>query len=102
MAEVDRVTVTLPNDLVRDIDRREKNRSKFIAEAVRNELDRRRRDELRRSLANPHPDSAELAEQGMAEWARGLPDEDASALVDSNAGIPIQWIPGEGWVEGRK
>ena len=54
------------------------------------------------SLANPHPDSTELAEEGMAEWARGLPDEDTSALVDANAGIPIQWIPGEGWVEGRK
>ena len=43
MASVERVTVTLPNDLVRDIDRREKNRSKFVAEAVRHELDRRRR-----------------------------------------------------------
>ena len=39
MANVDRVTVTLPNELLRDIDRREKNRSKFVAEAVRNELD---------------------------------------------------------------
>ena len=55
MADVDRVTVTLPNNLVRDIDRREKNRSKFIAEAVRNELDRRRRDELHRSLDQSPP-----------------------------------------------
>jgi hypothetical protein len=102
MASVDRVTVTLPNDLVRDIDRREKNRSKFVAEAVRNELDRRRREELRRSLHNPHPESAELAEQGLEEWARGLPEEDAEALVDINAWKPVRWIPGEGWVEGRK
>ena len=102
MAGVDRVTVTLPNDLVRDIDRREKNRSKFIAEAVRNELDRRRRDELRRSLDNPHLESAELAEQGLEEWTRGLPEEDAAALVDSNAGRPIRWVSGEGWVEGRE
>jgi Arc/MetJ-type ribon-helix-helix transcriptional regulator len=102
MASVDRVTVTLPNNLVRDIDRREKNRSKFIAEAVRNELDRRRRDELRRSLDNPHPESAELAEQGLEEWTRGLPEEDAAALVDSNAGRPIRWVSGEGWVEGRE
>ena len=50
MVSVERVTVTLPNDLVRDIDRRENNRSKFVAEAVRHELDRRRRAELRRSL----------------------------------------------------
>jgi hypothetical protein len=100
MANVDRVTVTLPNELIKDIDRREKNRSKFVAEAVRNELDRRRREELRRSLHNPHPESAELAEQGLAEWTRGLPEEDTEALVDNNAGAPIRWISGEGWVEG--
>jgi hypothetical protein len=100
MANVDRVTVTLPNELIKDIDRREKNRSKFVAEAVRNELDRRRREELRRSLHNPHPESAELAEQGLAEWTRGLPEEDTEALVDNNAGTPIRWISGEGWVEG--
>ena len=102
MASVDRVTVTLPNDLVRDIDRREKNRSKFVAEAVRNELDRRRREELRRSLHNPHPESTELAEQGLEEWTRGLPEEDTEALVDSNAGKPVRWVSGEGWVEGRE
>ena len=85
MAGVDRVTVTLPNDLVKDIDRREKNRSKFVAEAVRNELDRRRREELRRSLHNPHPESAVLPEQGLEEWARGLPEEDSEALVDKLA-----------------
>jgi len=102
MAGVDRVTVTLPHDLVRDIDRREKNRSKFIAEAIRNELDRRRREELRRSLDNPHPESAELAGQGLEEWTRGLPEENAEALVDSSAGRPIRWIAGEGWVERRE
>ena len=101
MAGVDRVTVTLPNDLVRDIDRREKNRSKFVAEAVRNELDRRRREELRRSLDNPHPESADLAEQGLEEWTRGLPEEDTESLVDRNAGKPVRWVSGEGWVEGR-
>jgi hypothetical protein len=100
MAGVDRVTVTLPGDLLRDIDRLESNRSKFVAEAVRRELDRRRRAELRRSLRNPHPDTAELAEQGFKEWTRGLPKEDAAALVDGNAGKPVRWVPGEGWVEG--
>jgi len=91
-----------PKDLVRDIDRREKNRSKFVAEAVRHELDRRRRAELRRSLQNPHPESVELAEQGFEEWARGLPEEDTETLVDSSAGKPVRWIPGKGCVEGRK
>jgi Arc/MetJ-type ribon-helix-helix transcriptional regulator len=99
MAGVDRVTVTLPSNLVKDIERREKNRSKFIAEAVRNELDRRRRDELHRSLDNAHPESAE---RGLEEWTRGVPEEDAAALVDSNAGRPIRWVYGEGWVEGRE
>lgn len=102
MAAIERVTVTLPDDLVRDIDRQEKNRSKFIAEAVRRELDRRQRVELRRSLANPHAESAELAEQGLEEWARGLPAEDTEALVDGNVGKAVRWIPGEGWVEGRE
>jgi Arc/MetJ-type ribon-helix-helix transcriptional regulator len=102
MAGIDRVTVTLPVDLLREIDRREKNRSKFITEAVRRELHRRLREELKRSLDNPHPESVELAEQGFAEWAEGLPREDAEALVDVKAGKAIRWVPGEGWVEDQK
>ncbi len=102
MAGVERVTVTLPTDLIRDIDRRERNRSKFVAEAVRQELDRRRREELRRSLENPHPESAQLAEEGLAEWARSLPDEDTEALVDRHSGYPVRWAQGEGWVEERE
>lgn len=74
------------------------NRSKFVAEAVRRELDRRRA-ELRRSLHKPHPESADLAEQGIEDWTRGLPEEDTDALVDSKAGRAIRWVPGEGWVE---
>jgi hypothetical protein len=58
--------------------------------ALRHELNRRRRAELRRSLQSPHPESAELAEQGFAEWARGLPEEDSEALVDSRAGKAVQ------------
>ncbi len=102
MAGVERVTVFLPDDLLREIDRREKNRSKFVTEAVRRELDRRRRDELRRSLQNPHLESAELADKGLEEWFRGLPEEDAEGLVDSRAGKAIRWVPGEGWVEDQE
>jgi hypothetical protein len=102
MAGVERVTVTLPTELIRDIDRRERNRSRFVAEAVRQELDRRRREELRRSLQNPHPESAELAEEGLAEWTRHLPEEDTEALVDHSAGSPVRWVPGKGWVEERE
>jgi metal-responsive CopG/Arc/MetJ family transcriptional regulator len=49
------VTVILPDELIEEVDRHEKNRSKFVAEAVRNELDRRHREKFRRSLQNPHP-----------------------------------------------
>lgn len=109
MQEIERVTVTLPHSLVRDIDRREKNRSKFVAEAVRNELERRRREELRRSLRNPHAESLStgesgpaLSEQGFADWALGLPAEDVEGLVDSSAGRPVRWVAGEGWVEPQE
>ena len=101
MANVERVTVSLPDNLLKDIDRRERNRRKFVAEAVRREIDRRRRTELRRSLENPHPDTAELAQQGFEEWSCNLPEEDAAALVISGAGTAVRWIPGEGWVEDR-
>ena len=101
MSSFERVTVTLPNDLVRDIDRREKN-SKFVADAVRHELDRRRREELHRSLHNPHPESVEFADEGLEAWTRSLPEDDTDALVDSSAGKAVRWVPGEGWVEGRK
>jgi Arc/MetJ-type ribon-helix-helix transcriptional regulator len=100
MPDIERVTVTLPNDLLRDIDRREKNRSKFVAEAVRNELDRRRRAELLRSLWNPHPESVALADQGLEEWAAGLPEEDTEQLVNASAGTPVRWVAAEGWIEG--
>ena len=99
MADFGRVTVTLPMDLVRDIDRREKNRSKFVADAVRHELDRRRREELRRSLHNPHPESVEFADEGLEAWTRNLPEDDTDALVDSSVGKAVRWVPGEGWVE---
>ena len=102
MASIERMTVSLPEDLVREIDRREKNRSKFVTEAVRHELDRRRRADLRRSLQNPHRESVELADQGLEDWVRELPEEDVGDLVDSRAGKPVRWIPGEGWVESHE
>jgi metal-responsive CopG/Arc/MetJ family transcriptional regulator len=94
------VTITLPDDLIGDIDRQEKNRSRFIAEAVRRELDCRRRKELRRSLQNPYPESVDLAEQGLEEWSHTLPEEDVESLLDSSAGRVVRWEPGKGWVEG--
>ena len=68
MAGVERVTVTLPDDLLRDIDRREKNRSKFVAEAVRHELDHRRRTELHRRCKTPTPKAPCLPSR---DWRNG-------------------------------
>ena len=101
MSDVARVTVTLPSQSIRDIDRFDKNRSKFVAEAVQHEIERRLREELRRSLENPHPETAEMAELGFDEWARSLPTEDAESLVDPNAGTPVRWEPGRGWIFGN-
>lgn len=102
MAGFERVTVTLPDELIQEIDRREKNRSKFVAEAVRRELERVRRAELRRSLATPHAETSELAEEGLEDWIRDLPQEDSEALVNMRAGKAVRWVPGKGWVEKQR
>ena len=98
MATSERVTVTLPAELVENIDRFERNRSRFIAEAVEHELVRRHRAGLLRSLENPHPEAAELAETGLAEWGASLPGDD-EGLVDVSAGKPVRWVEGQGWIE---
>jgi len=98
MATTERVTVTLPAELVESIDRYERNRSRFIAEAVEHELGRRRREGLLRSLKNPHPEAAELAETGLADWGASLPPDD-EGLVDVSSGKPVRWLEGQGWVE---
>ena len=97
----ERVTVTLPANLVRDIDRIERNRSKFLQEAARHEIERRRRDQLARSLQSPHPETAELDDAGFQEWVSSLPDEDVAGLVNLENGTEVRWIPGEGWKSGE-
>ena len=98
MATTERVTVTLPTELIRNIDQLEKNRSRFIAEAVVHELARRRHEGLRRSLEHPHPEAAELADAGLDQWGASLPEGD-ERLVDMSAGTPVRWVEGVGWVE---
>jgi hypothetical protein len=94
-----RVTITLPSDLVQSIDRLERNRSAFVLEAVKRELTRRSRRELRRSLRNPHPETRDLAEADVDEWAKHLPagDED---LVDAKKGTLVRWTS-KGWVKTK-
>lgn len=61
-----------------------------------------RREDLRRSLQNPHPESAELADPGLEAWTHSLPEENIGALVDTSAGDAIRWLPGDGWLEGTE
>jgi len=93
-----RVTVTLPETIVEEIDRWEKNRSKFVLEAAERELELRRRRELERSLRYPHPESHQVAEAGIEEWGEGWATENES-LVDPSAGRPVRWTPDDGWRE---
>ncbi len=98
MATTERVTVTLPAELIEGIDRIERNRSRFIAQAVEHELALRRREALLLSLENPHPEAVELGEVGLGEWSASLPAGD-EGLVDELGGKPVRWVEGQGWVE---
>lgn len=97
MGTTERVTVTLSAELVEGIDRLERNRSRFIAEAVERELSRRRRDALLMSISSPHSETAELADVGLGEWTSDLPDDEG--LVDPAGGTAVRWIEGQGWVK---
>jgi hypothetical protein len=66
------------------------------------ELLRRRRDDLKRSLQNPHPESSELADAGLDEWSARLPRERESDLVDPDAGRRVRWVPGRGWTDAKR
>ena len=101
MAMMERVTVTLPAELVERIDRLERNRSRFMAEAAEHELVRRRREGLLRSLEAPHAEAVDLAHDSLADWGASLPIEDEQ-LVDVAAGTPVRWVPGKGWTDAAR
>jgi post-segregation antitoxin (ccd killing protein) len=97
MANAERVTVTLSAELLEEIDRLERNRSRFIAKAVQHELDRRRRDALLESISSPHSETTQLVDTDLTDWTSDLPDDEA--LVDLSAGTAVRWIEGRGWVK---
>mgnify|MGYP006288413027 CR=1 FL=1 len=97
-APSERVTVTMPADLIAGIDRYERNRSRFIADAVRHELKRRRRQELLRSLEEPHPECITTSSLGLKSWSQGLPAGDDD-LLDPRGGVPLRWSEEQGWQE---
>lgn len=93
----ERVTVTLSSELVEAIDQQERNRSRFVAEAIERELARRRRDNLLRSIRAPHAETTELVDTSLADWTADLPGDEG--LVDPAAGTPVRWVEGQGWIE---
>ena len=93
------MTVTLDADLVNGIDRIERTRSRFVAEAVQHELARRRQAALLQSIRSPHADTVALVDTGVADWVSDLPADDG--VVDVDAGTPVRWVEGQGWTKGR-
>lgn len=69
-----RVTVILPCLLVHAIDR----------------------EQLKKSLSHPHPESLEMAEAGFATWAERL-SNDAADLIAPGAGEEVRWTADRGW-----
>ena len=91
----ERVTITLPADLLQEVDQLERNRSRFIAEAVQHEVARRRRAALMESVGSPHPETTQLIDTGLADW--DLPDDES--LVDPSGGTAVRWVEGQGWIK---
>src|SRR5436190_16008930 len=90
MATVERVTVTLSAEMVEEIDRLERNRSRFIAEAVEHELVRRRREALLSSVRAPHPETVDLADAGLGDWTPDSPHDEV--LVELTEGTAVRWV----------
>jgi Arc/MetJ-type ribon-helix-helix transcriptional regulator len=94
-----RVTVTLPESVVAEIDRWESNRSRFLLVAAEREIENRRREALERSLEQPHRESSVVAEEGLADWGRSVVDENGG-LVNAADGWAVSWTAEDGWREG--
>ena len=73
-----------------------------ITDALRHEIDRRTKESLQASLADPRPETMIMAEMGLADWARRLPADEISDLVYLSQGQPIRWEAGRGWVEEKE
>ena len=97
MSTSERVTITLPADLLEEVDGLERNRSRFIAQAVQHEVARRRRAALLESVRTPHPETTQLVDTELSDWTADLPDDEG--LLDPNAGTPVRWIEGQGWTK---
>jgi hypothetical protein len=97
MSTFERVTVTLPAELVAGIDRPKGTAARFIAEAVEHELARRRREALFDSVKNPHPETMDMADSGLGDWTAGLPDDEGSSIL--REGLPFAGWKDKGWLK---
>ena len=97
MPPIDRVTITLPADLLEEVDRLERNRSRFIVEAVQREVARRRHVALMQSVQSPHPETTQMVDAGLSDWTSELPDDEG--LMDPAGGTAVRWIEGQGWIK---
>jgi len=97
MATNERVTITLPANLLDEVDQLGRNRSRFIAEAVQHEVTRRRRAALLESLQSPHAETTQFVDDGLADWTTELPDDEG--LLDPSTGTNVRWVEGQGWVK---
>lgn len=90
--------MTLPDEILHEIDRQDRNRSRFIHAAVVQELDRRRKELLVSSLENPHPESVEMESHGLDEWlASGNPND--RDLLNMDHFQIVRWTSEDGWKE---
>lgn len=97
MSSTERVTITLPANLLQEVDQLERNRSRFIAEAVQREIDRRRHEALVESIRSPHPETTQFIDSGLTDWTAELPDDEG--LLDTSAGVAVRWVEGQGWIK---
>ena len=97
MPSTERVTITLPAELLKEVDQIERNRSRFIADAVQHEVARRRRAALMESVRSPHPETTRFVDAGLADWASDMPDDEG--LLDLSGGTPVRWVEGQGWIK---
>ncbi len=91
----ERVTITLPSDLLEEVDQLERNRSRFIAEAVQHEVARRRRAALLESVRRPHAETTQWVAAGLTDWTSELPD----GLLEPSGGTAVRWVEGQGWIK---
>lgn len=98
MSSTERVTITLPANLLQEVDQLERNRSRFIAEAVQREIARRQHQALVESIRSPHPETTQFIDSGLTDWTADLPDDEG--LLDTSAGVAVRWVEGQGWIKG--